>query len=222
MRAMTVLLAVPDPTPSVPESLASSIPLAVVAVVPVAAILFAAWLLHTRQRRQIQQLIGRLEALERKWGAPTPVAVSGPAAGTPSDTDSNGTHPSKDVLAGYTSHVQRLIASSGGGAKTLGDQAIYRIYERMEDGVTPNDLASDLHVSVRTLQRGVSEALGCTPNQLILAMKMREAHRLLESGTCNVSEVAARLGFSTPFYFSRRFRSFFGVTPSTLRRAAGD
>ena len=50
-------------------------------------------------------------------------------------------------------------------------------------------------------------------------MKMREAKRLLEVGDLRVNEVASRLGFSSPFYFSRRFRTFFGMSPSECRQA---
>ncbi len=48
-------------------------------------------------------------------------------------------------------------------------------------------------------------------------MKMREARRLLASGQRRVGEVAEHLAFANAFHFSRRFTSFYPITPSELR-----
>ena len=48
----------------------------------------------------------------------------------------------------------------------------------LEDQVAPSfHLASELHVSLRTLQRHVTASLGCSPRELIVAVKMHEAKR---------------------------------------------
>ena len=178
------------------------------------------WWVQQRQRWQIRQLMLRLEAVEAEAdifnqtpGADKLIIPEG------KDGQSRETPPD-DVLAGYTSYVRRVVSGPGEGPSSLSDQAILKIHEHLEDGYRPAQLADDLFISLRTLERGLAEVFDCSPSRLITAMKMREARRLLETGDYRVNEVASRLGFSSPFYFSRRFRTFFGSSPSKYRQVA--
>jgi AraC-like DNA-binding protein len=183
--------------------------------------------LQARDRRQIATLLERLERLEStREAVPEEAAPAEPEADAepdisapPPEPRDEATNPSGDVLHGRTTHVQRLIESAGGEAQTLADQAIVRIHKRIEENVTPHQLAWELCVSLRTLERGLGLALACTPRQLILAMKMREARAMLRAGR-KVGDVASRLGFSNPFHFSRRFKDFYHVSPSEMRPPA--
>ena len=49
---------------------------------------------------------------------------------------------------------------------------------------------------------------------------MHEARKLLESGALRVSEVAYKIGFETPYPFSRRFKTHYRVPPSTYAKKA--
>lgn len=74
-------------------------------------------------------------------------------------------------------------------------------------------------LSVYHLLREFKRATGATPQQWRDARRMTYARALLERGV-RAAEVAERLG-TTPQYFSRRFRAFWGVPPSqwpTLQR----
>lgn len=185
-------------------------------VVAVAASAVAVWAVR-RQRRQVQALMARLDELET-------------ALADREDSDGglarmvekvrSGRHPTADVLAGRTTHVRRLVAGDDGIAYGLADQAIVAVHRRLVDPIAPADLADELCVSLRTLERGLATTLECSPRQLILAMKMREARRLLETEDLTVSEVAYRLGFSSPGHFSRRFSAFYREPPSAVRSRA--
>lgn len=184
-----------------------------------AVVLATLWWVQQRQKRQIRQLLDRLEAVEAEreiFARPSedPVGV------LPTGEEDLEATPPDDVLAGYTTYVQRVVSGPGEAPMSLSDQAIVKIHQHLEDGYRPAQLADDLCISLRTLERGLAEVFDCSPSQLITAMKMREARRLLEIGDFRVNEVASRLGFSSPFYFSRRFRTFFGVSPSEYRQAA--
>ena len=48
---------------------------------------------------------------------------------------------------------------------------------------------------------------------------MRHAARLLREGKYGVSEVAYRVGFNNPRYFSKYFREMYGVIPSQYKEA---
>ncbi|MHC4916284.1 MAG: helix-turn-helix transcriptional regulator [Planctomycetota bacterium] len=78
-----------------------------------------------------------------------------------------------------------------------------RIYERLD--------ASAAHAE--TL---FAAAYGLTPVAYRRGLRLRRARELLVSSQKNVSETAYAVGFTDPLYFSRVFRTRFGVTPSSL------
>jgi AraC-like DNA-binding protein len=185
-----------------------------------------------RQRREISELMQRLDAVEGEALAFADAARSAPAADAATsatsatserdereeqpDLSPEAPPPAGDVLAGRTSYVAAMIEGAGSEAMDLADQTIVRIHENLDRPLQPSELASELHVSLRTLERVLAATLQCTPRQLIVTMKMREARRLLESGRLRVNEVAYRLGFATPGHFSARFKSFYRTSPSAF------
>lgn len=186
-----------------------------------AAALAAVLFLLQRSRRQLAALSARLEALEAGWAARAAAAPPAPEAppppGTPAPAPPDTETPGGDVLHGLTTHVQHLLAQGCGPAEALGDRTILAIFRRLGEPLAPARLADDLYVSLRTLERGLAFALDCTPSQLILAVKMREARRLLDAGDLRVADVAERVGYADPFHFSRRFKAFWGRSPSDLK-----
>ena len=64
---------------------------------------------------------------------------------------------------------------------------------------------------------------GLTPNEFILKVKLDEAMLMLKNHPeLNISEISIRLGFSSPRYFSKCFKSYFGVTPQAVRNKKGE
>jgi AraC-like DNA-binding protein len=96
-------------------------------------------------------------------------------------------------------------------------RAMILVYERIDRPTTPAELADELNLSLRSVQRGLSGSLGCTPRELILAVKMREAKRLLIEDDARVQEAARAVGFDDPFHFSRRFKAYYGLSPSEMQ-----
>jgi len=95
------------------------------------------------------------------------------------------------------------------------------VYEQLERPLTPGDVAEGLNLSLRSLQRGLGSSLGCTPTELILAVKMREAKRLLVEDGVRVQEAARAVGFDDPFHFSRRFKNYYAVSPTEMQDRLG-
>ncbi len=191
---------------------------ALVSVVAVAVAIVVLVRSQQRHRRQMQALLERLAALDDARGVDvSQVTLPGDRAGPGGHEQAAGaseSSPSGDVLAGRTSHVRRMVEGSGVEAASLADQAIVWVHRHLEENVAPAQIAAELFVSLRTLERGLATGLDCTPTELIVAVKMREARKLLRSGRFRVSEVAYRLAFSSPSHFSRRYKSFYGAAPS--------
>jgi AraC family transcriptional regulator of arabinose operon len=61
------------------------------------------------------------------------------------------------------------------------------------------------------------EQTGQTPRQAWEEQKMRLARELLRYSSLSISEIAPRVGFDDPFYFSTRFRANTGMSPTQYR-----
>lgn len=59
--------------------------------------------------------------------------------------------------------------------------------------------------------------MNCAPIQYFQDIKMQKATELLVSTTIPIKEIAYRLNFETPAYFSARFKKQFGKTPAEYR-----
>ena len=83
--------------------------------------------------------------------------------------------------------------------------------------LTVDQLAFELGVSRAQLFRRIKSDSGYTPNELLQTMRLDKADRLLKTTEMSVSEVAYSVGFSSPSYFAKCYKSKFGVLPSESR-----
>lgn len=78
-------------------------------------------------------------------------------------------------------------------------------------------LRKEIHISNTMLYRKVKALTGFSPNELLKSIRMKKAYSLLSSKLYNVSEVAYKVGFDNPRYFSRCFKTQFGQNPSDFK-----
>jgi AraC-like DNA-binding protein len=72
---------------------------------------------------------------------------------------------------------------------------------------------SAIGLSKSQFYRKIKSITGFSPNQLIQELRLRNAALDLRSGALSVSQVAYDSGFNSPTYFSRSFKSRFGILP---------
>ena len=72
-------------------------------------------------------------------------------------------------------------------------------------------------ISTSSLRRACIAALGESPMQYVIRLRMEKAARLLGENRLSVKEIAYLCGFSDEKYFSRAFRKHYGCSPSQLR-----
>jgi AraC-like DNA-binding protein len=77
--------------------------------------------------------------------------------------------------------------------------------------------AEGLGLSVRQLREIVQRAAGCTPTEFVQRVRINRSKTLLAESDVPVTEVAGRVGFADPAYFSRQFRERVGVAPREFR-----
>ncbi len=94
-------------------------------------------------------------------------------------------------------------------------QAIAQVEAHLsDDSYGVEQLASDLCMSRMTFYRKIQTATGQKPTEFIRTIRLRRAAELLREGHMTVTEVSYATGFSSVSYFSRSFRTMFGVPPT--------
>lgn len=83
--------------------------------------------------------------------------------------------------------------------------------------ISMDDLALMSGLSTRHFNRLFKETYGTTPVHYLLNLRLDLASYLLRSSDQNITEIALQSGFQDINYFSRAFRKFRNMTPSTYR-----
>ena len=114
--------------------------------------------------------------------------------------------------------VTQYLAQFDKGSMTMRVRA--KLIDLLSAGnVTQQEVADSLHMSLRTLQRKLSEE-NTSYKDLLDETRRELANQYLRQATLSVSEVTYLLGFSEPSNFSRAFKRWTGRTPSEFRAAA--
>jgi transcriptional regulator GlxA family with amidase domain len=73
-------------------------------------------------------------------------------------------------------------------------------------------------MSRRNFTRRFAEVAGTTPARWVLARRLDEARRLLETTTLPVARIAATCGFSSVVTFRQNFVAAYATTPTSYRQ----
>ena len=92
------------------------------------------------------------------------------------------------------------------------------VEEKMDDSnLSVEDLGTALHLSRVQLYRKVKAITGCSPVDLLRKARLAEALRLLAETNLSVSEIAYKVGFTSPSYFTKCFKDEYGKVPGEAR-----
>ncbi len=75
------------------------------------------------------------------------------------------------------------------------------------------DLEKGMDMSKMQLYRKLKNVTSLSGNEFIRSIRLKESKLLLQIGELNISEVAYRVGFNDPGYFTRAFKKQFGKSP---------
>jgi len=101
---------------------------------------------------------------------------------------------------------------------SYGDRFMNKVMEVIKEHLDDAEfgveqLSAEVGMSRVHMNRKLKETMGISPSGLIKSTRMKQAAYLLVHSKVNIAEVAYRVGFSTPSYFSNSFRSYFGMSP---------
>lgn len=100
----------------------------------------------------------------------------------------------------------------------LVSEIIHRFHCEPEKFFSPQELAEDYHVSVRTISGRFKNNTGQSLHQYQLQMKLDMAYDMLPiSPGRSLHDIALSYGFYDEFQFSKLFKKKFGISPSERR-----
>ncbi len=81
-----------------------------------------------------------------------------------------------------------------------------------------SELAVEMGLSRSQILRKVKAETGKSANQLIREIRLSESVKLLQKEEFTASEIAYKVGFSSPSYFNKCFHDQYGFTPGDLKK----
>ena len=132
---------------------------------------------------------------------------------------------SQQVLAGLVNHIigvmyslERNIELNRNQAHVdMVNRARLEIREHLESSLTIQQVAKDLGVSYSNFRKLFKEYTGISPATYQQDLRLQRAKELLSTTDMSVKEIAYRLNFESPDYFSAKFKAKTGRRPSELR-----
>ena len=132
---------------------------------------------------------------------------------------------SQQLLAGIVNHMigkmyslERNIELNKNQAHVdMVKRARLRIYEALESSLTIQQIAEEMGVSYSNFRKLFKEYTGLSPATYQQDLKLLRAKELLSTTTLSVKEIAYRLNFDSPDYFSAKFKVKTGRKPSDMR-----
>lgn len=106
----------------------------------------------------------------------------------------------------------------------LNDVYVKKISEYIEENYNKDislvELANYVGFSSYYLSKLIKESLQINYITYLTSVRIDKAKILLKKGDLNISEIAYKVGYSEPKYFSNVFKKLEGVTPTEYKKMA--
>ena len=117
------------------------------------------------------------------------------------------------------SKIEKILDTSAAPVKTDIENDIIRhvkeyIQKNIEKKLGVSGIAKNIPVNASYLSTLFKRTTGTNLVEYITEQKLEKAAEYIKSGKYSLTQIADMLSFNSPGYFSRQFKSRFGVTPS--------
>ena len=103
------------------------------------------------------------------------------------------------------------------------EQVDIYIRDNMSDPDTSvESLSAHLCISRVQLYKRMISLTGTTPSEYLRSKRITYAEHLIQTTDLTISEVAYKVGFNNPRYFSKYFQDAYGVTPSQYKKSLNE
>ena len=124
-----------------------------------------------------------------------------------------------EELRAYLSSAAECLERETGSSRAYAYQAMEYMEANYSDStMSLQGVCSHLGVSTSRFSSIFKETFGSTFLDVLIGIRMKKARELLEMTQLRTYEIAERVGFSDPHYFSIAFKKFTGKTPKEYAR----
>jgi AraC-like DNA-binding protein/quercetin dioxygenase-like cupin family protein len=103
--------------------------------------------------------------------------------------------------------------------KTMTQSVIGFLELHMGEELTLSAISASLRIAKTRLKDEFKKQTGQSIMKYYLRMRLEQAKTLIREETYNFSEIAERLGFNSPHYFSKAFKKAMGMNPTEYARS---
>jgi AraC-like DNA-binding protein len=90
--------------------------------------------------------------------------------------------------------------------------------QNLTEDHTVTYLSKKVHLSPSRLAHLFKQQVGDSIIGTLMRMRLHHATELLQFTSLRINEIAESVGFSSPDYFTRTFKAFFGISPGKYRK----
>lgn len=102
------------------------------------------------------------------------------------------------------------------------DKIMHYINENLDRNLTIEDISRHIYKSSSSVSHLFSSIIKKSFKQYVIDLKLKKAEEyLINEPDSTVLEIASRLGYDDPYYFSRLFKKHTGVSPKTFLKKSG-
>lgn len=106
------------------------------------------------------------------------------------------------------------------------DRVIEIIHDYIEKNYSQNikisHFSDEYFFSKEYLTRQFKAKYGCGIYEYVLQVRMTRARQLLQNQDMKIQDIAQRVGYADKNYFSKAFRTYYGVSPTEFRGSFGE
>jgi YesN/AraC family two-component response regulator len=108
--------------------------------------------------------------------------------------------------------------TKAGGAKSAVEISIQFMKEHLHEPLSLDDLAESARYSASYYSSLFKKKTGYPPIEYFTHLKIQKACQYLDLTDLYINEIAHKLGYEDPYYFSRIFKNVMGNSPSEYRK----
>ncbi|MDW5287240.1 two-component regulator propeller domain-containing protein [Formosa sp. PL04] len=113
-------------------------------------------------------------------------------------------------------------ASANVNMSSLDKKFLDKVLNYINNNISNQDLnvellASELNLSRSQFYRKIKALTNQTANEFLRNIRLQKAKQIMENGNSNIGEVCYLVGFSSASYFTKCFKSNFGMLPTELK-----
>ncbi len=101
--------------------------------------------------------------------------------------------------------------------RVLSNKIKQYIHHNYTKPIRVDEIAAGLYHTPHYLGNVFASVNGCTIKEYALQYKMNQAIVMLQNPSNSIADVAGMVGFESPHYFSKCFKTYFGFSPSSLK-----